>query len=57
MLNSSLAEGAYPARKPREATPRTSPRMSLAPAFIVVALLSLGVWWAIWVAVSSLFFG
>jgi hypothetical protein len=43
MLKSSLAEGAYPARKPREAMPRTSPRMNLAPAFIVVALLSLGV--------------
>ena len=57
MIKSSLVEGAYPARKPREAMPRTSPRMSLAPAFIVVAALSLGVWWAIWVAVSSLFFG
>jgi hypothetical protein len=57
MRNSSLAEGAYPARKPREATPRTSPRMNLAPAFIVVGLLSLGVWWAIWVAISSLVSG
>jgi hypothetical protein len=57
MLKSSLVEGAYPARKPREAMPRTSPRMSLAPAFIVVALLSLGVWWAIWVAISSLVSG
>jgi hypothetical protein len=57
MIKSSLLKGGYPAWKAREAMPRTSPRMSLAPAFIVVALLSLGVWWAIWVAVSSLFFG
>ena len=57
MIKSSLVEDAYPAWKPREAMPRTSPRMSLAPAFIVVAALSLGVWWAIWVAVSSLAFG
>jgi hypothetical protein len=57
MLKSSLVEGAYPARKPREAMPRTSPRMSLAPAFIVVALLSIGGWWAIWVAISSLVSG
>jgi hypothetical protein len=57
MTKSSLLKGGYPAWKAREAMPRTSPRMSLAPAFIVVALLSLGVWWTIWVAVSSLFFG
>jgi hypothetical protein len=57
MTKNSLVEGAYPARKPREATPRTSPRMTPGPAFVVVALLSLGLWWAIWVAVSSLVFG
>jgi hypothetical protein len=57
MTKNSLVEGAYPARKPREAMPRTSPRMTPGPAFVVVALLSLGLWWAIWVAVSSLVFG
>ena len=57
MIKSSLVEDAYPAWKPREAMPRTSPRMSLAPAFIVVALLSLGLWWAVWSAFSSLVFG
>lgn len=57
MTKSSLVEGAYPARKPRESAPRTTPRLSLGPAFIVVSLLSLGLWWAIWIAVSSLVFG
>jgi len=57
MTKSSLVEAAYPARKPREVIPRTSPRMSLAAAFIVVALLSLGLWWAVWSAFSSLVFG
>jgi len=54
MTKNILVDGAYPARKPREAMPRTSPRMTLGPAFIVLALLSLGLWWAVWVAVSSL---
>ncbi len=53
----SLFEGAYPARKPRESAPQPPPRLSLGPAFVVVVLLSLGLWWAIWVAVSSLVFG
>ena len=57
MTKSSLVEGAYPARKPRESAPRTAPRLSLGSAFIVIALLSLGLWWAIWIAVSSLVFG
>ena len=57
MTKSSLVKAAYPARKPREAMPRTSPRMSLPAAFIVVALLSLGLWWAVWSAFSSLVFG
>ena len=57
MTKHILVDGAYPARKPREAMPRTSPRMSPGPAFTVVALLSLGLWWAIWAAVSSLVFG
>ena len=57
MTKNSLVEGAYPARKPREAMPRTSPRMTSGPAFVVVTLLSLGLWWAIWAAVSSLVFG
>ena len=54
MAKNILVERAYPARKPRESAPRTSPRLSLGPAFIVILLLSLGLWWAIWVAVSSL---
>jgi hypothetical protein len=57
MTKSSLVEAAYPARKLREAMPRTSPRMSPPAAFIVVALLSLGLWWAVWSAFSSLVFG
>jgi hypothetical protein len=57
MNKSSLVEGAYPARKPRESALRSAPRLSLGSAFIVIALLSLGLWWAIWTAVSSLVFG
>jgi len=57
MTKSSLVEAAYPVRRPREAIPRTSSRMSLAAAFIVVALLSLGLWCAVWSAFSSLVFG
>jgi hypothetical protein len=57
MTKSSLVEGAYPARKRRESAPYTAPGLGLGPAFIVAALLSLGLWWAIWVAVSSLVFG
>jgi hypothetical protein len=57
MMKNMLVEGAYPARKPRELAPRTPPRMSLGPAFILLALLSLGLWWGIWIAVSSLAFG
>ena len=57
MNKNIFVEGVYPARKARERAPRTLPRLSLAPAFIVMALLSLGLWWAIWMAVSSLVFG
>ena len=57
MTKSSLVEAAYPARKPREAMRRTSLRMNRAAAFIVAALLSLGLWWAVWSAFSSLVFG
>jgi hypothetical protein len=57
MIKNSLVEDAYPARKPRESARRTSPRLSLSSAFIVILLLSLGSWWAIWVAVSSLVSG
>jgi hypothetical protein len=57
MLKSSRVEGAFPDRKSRETASRITPRLSLGPAFIVVALVSLGLWWAIWVAVSSLVFG
>ena len=57
MLKSSRVEGAFRDRKSRETASRITPRLSLGPAFIVVALVSLGLWWAIWVAVSSLVFG
>ena len=57
MAKNSLVEGAYPARKPRESAPRTAPRLSLGPAIIAIVALSLGLWWAIWTAVSSLVFG
>lgn len=57
MIKSSRLEGAYPAPKPSEYAPRTTPRLSLGPAFIVLALVSFGLWWAIWVAFSPLIFG
>jgi hypothetical protein len=58
MIKNILAEGAYPVRKPLEAMPRTrtSSRMT-ASGFIVILLLSLGLWWAVWSAFSSLVFG
>ena len=52
MTKNSLLAGAYPARKPHEEAPRLSP----GPGFIVAGLLSLGLWWGIWIAVSSLVF-
>ena len=57
MTKNSLVEGAYPARKLRESALWTAPRLSRGPAFIVILLLSLGSWWAIWVTVSSLVSG
>ena len=57
MNKSSHVEGAYPARKPRESALRGAPQLSPGAAFIVIVLLSLGLWWAIWTAVSSLVFG
>jgi hypothetical protein len=57
MIKNNLVEGVYPARQTRESARRTAPRLSLSSAFIVILLLSLGSWWAIWVAVSSLFSG
>jgi hypothetical protein len=56
MIKDSFVEGAYPAWKPRESAPRTAPRLSLGSALTVIALLSLRLWWAIWIAVSSLVF-
>jgi hypothetical protein len=56
MNESSLVEGAS-ARKPRESALRSAPRLSLGSAFIVIVLLSLGLRWAIWAAVSALVFG
>jgi hypothetical protein len=57
MTQSSLVGGAYPARKPRESALRDGSRLSLGSAFIVIALLSLGLWWAICSAFSSLALG
>lgn len=56
MAKSSFVEGAYPARKPREAVSRSPSRLSLGSTFVVILLVSLGLWWAIWVAVCSLVF-
>jgi hypothetical protein len=56
MIKGSFVERAYPARKPREAAPASSSRLSRGSAFIVIVLLSIGLWWAIWIAVSSLVF-
>jgi hypothetical protein len=57
MPKNSLVAGAYPARKPRELASRSPSRLSLGSAFVVILLMSLGLWWVIWVAVSSLVFG
>jgi hypothetical protein len=57
MIKDRFVEGAYPARKPRESAPLTPSRLSRGSAFIVILLLSLGLWWAIWIAVSSVVFG
>jgi hypothetical protein len=54
MAKNILVERAYPARKLRESAPRTPPRLSRGPAFTVITLLSLGLWWTIWIAVSAL---
>ena len=56
MTKNSFLEGAYPARK-LESAPRTPFRLSLGSAFIVMLLASLGLWWAIWSAATSLFSG
>ena len=57
MAKNIFFEGTYPARKLRESALWTAPRLSRGPAFTVILLLSLGSWWAIWVAVSSLVSG
>lgn len=57
MAKNILVEGAYPARKPREAAPQTFPRLSPGSALVVMVVLSLGLWWGIWAAVSSLVSG
>ena len=56
MIKDRFVEGAYLARKPREWAPRSPSRLSRGSAFTVMLLLSLGLWWAIWIAVSSLVF-
>jgi len=57
MTKNRLLEGAYPARKLSESAPRIPFRLSLGSAFIVMLLASLGLWWAIWSAATSLFSG
>ena len=57
MTKNIFVEGAYSARKPHESAPGTPARMSLGPVFIAILLLSLGLWGAIWIAVSSFVFG
>jgi hypothetical protein len=57
MAKNILFEGAYPARKARESAPWTTPRLSPGSAFTVILLLSSGLWWAIWIAISSLVSG
>jgi hypothetical protein len=56
MAKNILFEGAYPARTARESAPRTT-RLSAGSAFTVILLLSSGLWWAIWIAISSLVSG
>jgi hypothetical protein len=56
MIKSSFVERAYPARKPRESALPSPSRLSRGSAFIVILLLSLGLWGAIWIAVPRWFF-
>ena len=56
MIKDSFVEDAYFARKARESAPETPPRLSRGSAYMVILLVSLGLWWAIWAAVSSLVF-
>ena len=56
MIKDSFVESAYFTRKARESTPQTPPRLSRGSAYTVIGLVSLGLWWGIWAAVSSLVF-
>jgi hypothetical protein len=56
MIKDSFVESAYFARKARESAPGTTPRLSRGSAYTVTVLVSLGLWWGIWAAVSSLVF-
>lgn len=56
-MKNILAEGAHLARKSQESPPRSFPRLSPVSAFLVIVLLSFGLWWGIWAAFSSLIFG
>ena len=51
-----VIEGPCPARKPHRFEPRTPSRLSPGPALIAALLISLGLWWVVWIAVSSLIF-
>jgi hypothetical protein len=57
MTKNSLVDGIYLARDPRRSAPQAGPRLGMGTALIVMLLLSLGSWWAIWKAVSSLVLG
>ena len=56
MIKDSFVESAYFTRKARESVPETPPRLSRGSAYTVIGLVSLGLWWGIWAAVSSLVF-
>jgi hypothetical protein len=57
MAKNILVERAYPARTLRESATPDAARLGLGSAFIVILLLSLGLWSAIWVTVASLVSG
>ena len=58
MSKNILVEDAYPpARNTSLPAPRTARRLKPATSLAILLLVSLGLWWAIWTAVSSLVFG
>jgi hypothetical protein len=51
-----VIEGPWPARKRRRSEPATPSRLSPGAALTAALLISLGLWWVVWIAVSSLIF-